>query len=176
VLATSRRPLWIVVLALLLASAVLWWSSRLTWASDLRARPGGGAATQVWHTGADSVPALVPLALVALAGVAGVVAVGGWPRRLLGVVLALAGIGAAGLGVLTRLGTELGFFPWGRVLAVLSGVLLVLAGTLLVRLGDRMPKLGAGYRAPSAVSRPADGDDGMWQALSEGRDPTVEDR
>jgi len=171
-----RRPLWTVVLALLCGSAALWGSSRATWAAEVRSHPGTGTSTEVWRTGAETVPMLVPLAVLALAGVAGSVAVGGWPRRLVGVVVALAGIGALGLGFFTNVAVALDFFPWGRVLAVLGGALLVLAGALTCALSDRLPRLGARYRSPDAAVRSGDSDEEMWLALSEGQDPTTDDR
>jgi hypothetical protein len=35
--------------------------------------------------------------------------------------------------------------------------------------------MGAAYQAPSAAKRRRDPDTEMWQALSEGRDPTAHD-
>lgn len=173
---SRRRPLWVVMLALVLASGALWWSSRLVWASQLRVLPGGAGTTDVWRSGAEVVPALLGLAVVALAGVAGVVAVGGWLRRVLAVLLGLAGLVAVGVAGFAGGPAELPFLPWGRVLAGLAGVLLVLAGVLVLRFADRLPALGTAYRPPDEPTRSADPDRALWQALSEGRDPTTEDR
>jgi hypothetical protein len=124
----ARRPLWIVVVALLLAAAGLWGSSRLAW----------GTAP------------LGPLALLSLAGVAAAVAASGWLRRAVGVVLAGAGVLAAVLGSLAD------SFAWGPFLAVLSGALLVVAGVLLVIRGGRMPRLGEKYAAPVTARTDSD--------------------
>jgi Tryptophan-associated transmembrane protein (Trp_oprn_chp) len=169
---TGLRPLWIVTGGLLLAALALWGSSRLTWATEVRGHAGTDASTVFARTGADIAP-LVPLAVLALAGVAAAIAVGGWSRRAVGVVLAASGIGAAGLGLLA--GPAADVFPWGRILAVLGGGLLVLAGLLLVVVGDRMPRLGAGYRAPATARRAEDTDSDLWRSLSHGKDPTTDE-
>jgi hypothetical protein len=156
-----------------LAAAALWGSSRLTWATELRQHAGTGAATAVDRTGAEVAP-LVPLALLALAGVAAVVAVGGWPRRLVGALLALAGLTAAGLAVFT--GGSASFPPCGRGLAVFAGLLLVLGGGLIVRASTTLPKLGVGYQARGAARHSGDADGDLWRSLSDGEDPTTDER
>lgn len=135
-------------------AAALWGSSRLSW-------DGTG--------GAERAPALVPLAMLAVTGVAGVLATSGWPRRLVGLLLGLAGL-AAGWVVFSH-GLWL-----SSSLALLGGILLVAAGFLLVRAGHRMPRLGARYEAPAAAKTGVDPEKDMWRALSEGDDPTVNDR
>ncbi|RZS34299.1 tryptophan-associated transmembrane protein [Herbihabitans rhizosphaerae] len=131
---------------LLLGSVALWGSSRLDWE-----RPG----------------ALVPLALLALAGIAGLIATAGLARRVLGAVLALAGLAAAWLAV----AADGGFAPRG--LAVAGGLLIVTGGVLVVRHAADLPRLGARYQASNAKpSTDGDPDADLWRALSEGRDPT----
>jgi hypothetical protein len=158
-----------VALALPAAAAALWGASRLPWATEVRTQPGTGNQVTVAHTGAEVAPMLVPLAVLAVAAVAGSVAVGGWARRLLGAVVALAGAGAVWLGLAEGQ-------SWGRVLAVLAGVLMLLAAALLIRFGARMPRLGAGYRTPDARRSSADADGQMWDGLSQGEDPTTAER
>jgi hypothetical protein len=167
-----KRPLWMVVGGLTGAAVALWGSSRLTWATETRARPGTDATTVLARTGADVRP-LVPLAVLALAGVAAAVAVGGWPRRVLGVLLVAAGVTAASFG-LAGVPGDAGF-PWGRVLSVLAGMLLAGAGGLLVWLADRLPRLGGSYQRTNASRRSDDPDEEMWRALSLGNDPTTDD-
>jgi hypothetical protein len=142
----ARRPLWIVALLLGAAAAALWGSGRT-------------------ESGADGARWQVPLALLALAGIAGTVAVGGWPRRVLGIVLGSIGIGACALSAGT-----------GLALGVLAGALLIVAGLVTVVYGMRMPRLGAAYQTPGARRGADDSDRQMWQALSEGKDPTTDDR
>jgi hypothetical protein len=130
---------------LLGAAAALWGATRLTGGPD----SGTG------------------LALLALAGAGGAVAVGGWARRAVGAVVVLAGL-AGGWQALASAGAGL-----GRWTAVLGAVLLVLAGVLTVRWAAALPTLGARYRAAAPAERSGDPDKDMWDGLSEGRDPTV---
>nr|WP_052478430.1 Trp biosynthesis-associated membrane protein [Kibdelosporangium sp. MJ126-NF4] len=148
-----------VTVLLLVASAALWGASRLKWSAEL--------------TGSEQVSALVPLALIYLAGIAGVLATSGWPRRLVGVLLALTGFAACWLAVNGAFDHAQGL-P-ARGLALLGGLVVVGSGVLLVRSGHRMPRLGAKYQAPvsaRSAKEPA-GEREMWRALSEGDDPTL---
>ena len=169
----DRRPLWIIVVALPLAAAALWGSSRLAWATEVGRHAGTGAVTAVDRTGAEVAP-LVPLALLALAGLAAVVALEGWPRRLAGLLLALAGLTAAGFGLFA--GGSVEFPPWGRGLAVFAGLLLVLGGGLTVLASGTLPRLGAGYQVRGAARRSGDADGDLWRSLSDGEDPTTDER
>jgi hypothetical protein len=131
------------------AAAALWGSARLAWGTA--AAPRFGEA----------------LALVALAGFAGAVAVGGWVKRLVGAVVVAAGLLAGGVTLATD-----GTGP-GRWIALLGGVLLVAAGILLIRLAPRLPTLGARYQSANARRKSGDGDRDMWDGLTHGEDPTV---
>ncbi len=141
------------MVALLLAgaAAALWGSTRAGWGADPAPRFGTG------------------LALVALAGFAGAVAVGGWAKRVVGAVVVLAGLLAGGV-VLGTAGTG----P-GRWTALLGAVLLVAAGVLVVRLAPRLPTLGTRYRSADARRVSGGGDKDMWDGLTRGRDPTAGD-
>ncbi|WP_083754065.1 Trp biosynthesis-associated membrane protein [Actinosynnema sp. ALI-1.44] len=155
----SSRPLWIVTVLLLAASAALWGASQLKWSAEL--------------TGSEQVSALVPLALIYLAGIAGVLATSGWPRRGVGVLLALTGFAACWLAVNGAFDHAQGL-P-ARALALLGGLAVVVAGVRLVRSGHKMPRLGAKYQAPAAAgsAKEASGEKEMWRALSDGDDPTL---
>jgi hypothetical protein len=166
-----KRPLWMVVGALLGAAVALWAASRLAWTTKVVRHPGTDVTTVVDRAGGDSRP-LVPLALLALAGVAAAVATGGWPRRIVGVLLAVAGAGAIALAVPG--GTD--FFPWGRILAVAGGLLMIAASVLLVRFSGQMPRMGAAYQRTNTERSTDDSDHEMWRALSVGKDPTTDDR
>lgn len=166
-----KRPLWTVVGALLGAAVALWASSRLAWSTEVVRHPGTDVTTLADRRGGDGRP-LVPIALLALAGVAAAVALGGWPRRLIGVVLGAAGIGA--IAIALPGGTD--FFPWGRILAVLGGLLMIAAGVLVVRFSGRMPRMGAAYQRTNAERPSDDSDHEMWRALSLGKDPTTDER
>ncbi|SDC28358.1 Trp biosynthesis-associated membrane protein [Actinokineospora iranica] len=167
------RPLWIVVALLPAAAAALWGASRLAWGSAVRSRPGTDATVTVDVPGAELAPALVPLALVALAAVAGVLALGGLPRRVLGAVVALTGMAPIWTGLFTH--SDTAAFG-GRALALAGGALMVAAGILLLLRGHRMPRLGGKYKSPGAAKESARTEQDLWQALSEGEDPTAPDR
>ncbi|HET9138950.1 Trp biosynthesis-associated membrane protein [Actinophytocola sp.] len=168
----SRRPLWIAGAGLPLAALALWASSRLAWSTGTRQVPGTGATTTVTRTGAEVAP-LVGLALLALAGLAAAVALGGWPRRVVGGVLMAGGVTAMSYAI--GYTDPAGAFLAGRWLAVAGGVLLLLAGAVLALRPGGLPRLGARYRAPGATREPDNVDGDMWQALSVGKDPTTEE-
>lgn len=131
------------------AAAALWGSARLDWGTP--AAPRFGEA----------------LALVALAGFAGAVAVGGWVKRAVGAVVVAAGLLAGG----ATLATD-GSGP-GRWIALLGAGLLVAAGFLVIRLAARLPTLGARYQSANARRGSGDRDRDVWDGLSRGEDPTV---
>ncbi|MEU4739653.1 Trp biosynthesis-associated membrane protein [Actinosynnema sp. NPDC023658] len=153
----GRRPLWIVVALLLLGAVALWGASAVTW--DASADRSGG----------EVVPALTPLALLCLAAIAAVVALGGWVRRVLGVVVLLAGVAAAFQGV------DAGGPALGRGLVFLAASAVVAAGVLLLVRGSAMPRLGGGYQTPGAAKRTTDPERELWNALERGDDPTERD-
>lgn len=146
---SQRAPLWIVALLLVGAAAALWGSTRLSWGTEATPQFAGGVA------------------LVALAGFAGAVAVGGWAKRFVGGIVALAGL-LAGWAAVAEGGTGT-----GRWIALLGAVLLVVAGIAVIRLAAWLPTLGAGYRAANARRATGDRDKDMWDGLSHGEDPTV---
>ncbi|MFD2418694.1 Trp biosynthesis-associated membrane protein [Amycolatopsis pigmentata] len=176
---STKRPLWTVLVALLLGSAALWGASRLVWSAHERDAGVRGIVLDT-QTGAQVSSALVPLALLVLAGVAGVIATGGLPRRLLAVVLVGAGIGACWAAVA---GARFGGYPAGtpvteivagRALAALAGILVIAGGLVTLKYAVTMPRLGARYSVPS-VKKPAREEDAeLWEALSDGEDPTTD--
>jgi hypothetical protein len=146
--AGRRIPLWIVALLLAGAAAALWGSARLPWGTASAPRFGEGVA------------------LVALAGFAGAVAVGGWAKRVVGGVVVLTGV-LAGWAALAAGGGP------GRWIALLGAGLLVVAGFVVIRLAARLPTLGTRYRSANARRASGDRDRDMWDGLSQGEDPTV---
>ncbi|MEJ2855149.1 MULTISPECIES: Trp biosynthesis-associated membrane protein [unclassified Saccharothrix] len=156
----ARRPLWIVVVLLVLGAVALWGSSGMTW---------GATRLDAQASGAEVSPALLPTAVLSAAAIAAVVALGGWVRRLVGVVLVLAGV-AVGF-------TTVAAGPPVAALSVaLVGTLCVVgAGVVLVLRGGAMPRLGGGYQTPGAAKKSTDPEREMWNALERGDDPTERD-
>lgn len=187
----SRRALVVGVLLLIAAAAALAGAAALGWARVGFDVPLRGIVT-VRVTGSDLLPALGPLALLALAGVAAVLATGGWTRRMLGTVLLVAAIppvmGAVRVTDERRLvqaavtagelparsvpdGTVTVLFA-GPALATAGAVLLAGAGVVLVLRGHRMPRMGRRYSAPTArASEPQDQE--LWERIDAGEDPTA---
>lgn len=95
------------------------------------------------------------LGLLALAGVAGLLATHGILRRIVGAVLATAGIGSAAVG-------------WPGV-GVVGGALVVAAGIITAVASASWPALGSRYADRSGRTGPAD----PWTALDHGDDPTL---
>lgn len=178
----GARPLWTVIGLLVLGAGALWLASSLTWSWSRELTPLRGSVV-VTQKGGEVSPSLVPLALVALAAVAAVLAIGGWGRRLVGALVGIAGLAAVWAGV-TDVSTVFAAHPAGypvsqvfigHAAAVLAGLLLVAAAVVVVREAARLPRLGGGYQTPSVAKRRKDPDTELWQALSEGRDPTAND-
>lgn len=193
----SKRLLWIVVGALLLAAVALWASGRLTWIEVPHGLTRNGRlAGDV--TGARLLTALTPLALFALAAVAAALATGGWPRRAFGVLVLAVGAWALyavldaareGADRIDWSGWAPGFEPgpvapasaWlGPSVAVVGALLLAGAGALLVARGRLLPRMGAKYSAPGGRGEHGGNEEetgqprpDLWQALSQGDDPTT---
>ncbi|MFE9749128.1 Trp biosynthesis-associated membrane protein [Saccharothrix saharensis] len=145
------------VALLLLAAVALWGASALF------------RAASADRSGGDVASALTPLALLFLAAIAAVVALSGWARRVLGVVVLLAGAATAFQGV------DADGPVVGRGVVLLGAALAVAAGVLLVVRASTMPRLGGGYRTPGAAKRTADPERELWNALERGDDPTERD-
>lgn len=171
----AKRSLLVTIAVLLLAAIAFWGASTLAW---LELNPGSQVSSTI--TGSDLAGWLVPLAVLALAAVAAVLALPGVVRRVLGVGLAVAGVLA--------LWFVLGGSPYdtplseansdpertltGPAAAIAGALLLLMAGALLLVRGHRMPRLGAKYSAPGGTPPAKDADADLWRALSEGEDPT----
>ncbi|GAA4913958.1 putative membrane protein (TIGR02234 family) [Actinomycetospora succinea] len=187
--APPARLLGIVAALLALAAVVLWGASRLTWVSQVvDGIPGPRTNTA---DGATAEPILVPWALLCLAAIGGLVATAGWGRRVVGTLVAVAGLWAllrAASGLLAPasealpVGVRPGDRPLpaeavvgGPLLGLLGALVMLAAGLLTVRWAAVLPRMGAQYDAPGARTerpKPADPDKALWEALDEGRDPT----
>ncbi len=146
------------------ASAGLVASAALLWA--------GSAQTGSAQTGsAQSAPELSGVALLALAGVAAVVATGGALRRAVGALLAVPGaIVAARAGAAVLDGPSV----TGPLLAAAGGVLLLATGLFVLLREPRLTRFGARYARPGPRPDAADPDRAAWQELDAGRDPTAD--
>nr|WP_281178492.1 Trp biosynthesis-associated membrane protein [Amycolatopsis jejuensis] len=175
--AAARRPLWTILLALLLGALALWGASRMVWFAEFRDEGLRGTVLYT-ENGEQRATALVPLAILALAGVAGAVATGGWARRVLGIVLVAAGAAGVWSGLDgIRFGGFAAGLPGtqivlGHLLAVLGGILVALGGLAAIRWAGTARRLGSRYAAPGARPARRDPDTELWEALSEGSDPT----
>jgi uncharacterized membrane protein (TIGR02234 family) len=188
----SRRRLLLVCVALVSAAAALEAAARLAWFTaevDVV-----GRTDTVTATGADLLPGLSGVALLALASVAAAVALAGAPRRLLGGLVAAAGcyvgISTVRLLVVAPAAADLAALPdapasataagpvaleAGPLPAALGSVLLLAVGVGLIVREPRLPRLGARYAArPVERIVTADPDRAAWEALDAGRDPTVD--
>ena len=93
---TARNRLLVPVVLLLVGAGLVWIASRTAWLDVVAFNDQSGEARRTL-VGADWQPALVPLALGALAAVAAVALVRGTAARAVGVVVMLLGIAVAAL-------------------------------------------------------------------------------
>jgi uncharacterized membrane protein (TIGR02234 family) len=186
-------------LLLVLAALALWVGSRLPWV-DVSSSDGLGQPKTTTLSGAVWSPALIPLALLVLAAAVAALAVRGWPLRLLALLVAAAsaGMGYLGIGLwvirdvavraadlaqvpVVALGTQR--HHWGAVLTLVAAACTLVGAVMLLR-AAATPKSATGkYVAPAArraaARRDEKGDEMsermIWDALDEGRDPTLPD-
>lgn len=192
--ARSGRLLGSACLGLAVAAGLLWGASALVW---FRVTPAGRAP--VVFEGARVSPSLTGFALIALAGVAALVATGGVVRRILAGLLGIAGVVVAVTATTALLGSPFatdapaGTLPQppsgtsvdalrhqptdvtaAPLLAVAGGLLLVAVGVVVVLREPRLSRLGARYAAPGKRPVEIDPDRAAWQDLDAGRDPTAD--
>jgi uncharacterized membrane protein (TIGR02234 family) len=162
----ARRLLAAVCAALLGGAAALEEAARLAWFTAGVDAVGRGTV-RVTATGADLVPALTAVATLGVAAVAAAVALGGAARRLLGVLVAVAGtwVGVAVGGLLlappapadlaalpgapaggTALAGSIALRP-GPLPALIGALLLVAAGIVLAVAEGGLPRLGSRFAA-----------------------------
>ena len=191
---TSRRELTLTVLIALLGGVVAWAAAGRPWAT---ATVGQAPNTlKVAASGNDLSAGVTAFGLTALAGGLALFATRRLARRLVGVLLIAAGIGAAVYAfgergtshashVLADKAAAKGFAAgsvsvhtasWW-ILAVLGGVLVALAGVSALVRGATWPGMSSRYEnaaAGQAAARPADtgSSKDLWDALDRGEDPT----
>lgn len=160
--------------------------ARRTWVTTTLG-DGQGAGAVIETTGTDVSPLVPGLAIVVVAAGLGVLAAGGWFRRVIGVLVVAASVGgvvatrtdpqgvvdaavresvAFGEGVDVSSATHA-----GPGLAAAAFVVAALLGLLVVRFGAAWPTMSSRYEAPSARVVEPDGSD-LWKAMDAGFDPT----
>ena len=162
------------------------------WLVEIMARPAPLGPVSTARTGLDLVPALAGVSLVALAGAGAVLATRSWGRRLVGALIVVGGLTAAGL-ALSALGHDGVAVGW-VLTASAGGLMAAVGGAFALVRGAAWPRLGARYERPAmTVDRPrlseppTDGSDQVgpgaggsgdavsweyWDALDRGDDPT----
>lgn len=195
---TTRREIAVAVAAAALGAALVLFASGQAWAEVVWQRHPSLPPATIEVGGGDAAPLASAAGLVLLAAAAALLAVRGLGRAVLGVLMAVAGAGAAwasgrvltGGDVLTdqlaALGVPTGDYtrdvvPVWPVLAVIGGVLGVGAGLLAVVRGSRWPAMGRRYERPGGAGTPArtaappteeQRAQSAWAALDRGEDPT----
>ncbi|HWM57858.1 MAG TPA: Trp biosynthesis-associated membrane protein [Pseudonocardia sp.] len=188
---SAGRALGLTAAGLVAAAALLWWGSAAVW---FAVHPPGRPVVEL--TGVQVSAAPGSTALLALAGVAGVIATAGPLRRGIGLLLGAAGVVVAVLMVRTVLGgvpaearpaaapgavpagaapavlpVEVGAASW---LAVAGAVVLGAVGAFVALREPRLARLGARYDRDDARRVELDPDRAAWQQLDAGRDPTAD--
>ena len=199
---TGRRELTAAVVGAVVAGALALSSGGQAWATVTAERDAPLPPVTAELTGSDAAPLVSATGVVLLAAAVALLAVRGAGRRLVGLLMAVAGgvLGWSGVRALTGgladAATELPAV--GRVagqvtvdvaatwpaLAIAAGVLGAAAGLLAVLRGGNWPAMGrryerAGAETPPAPTRPLTDDDraqAAWTALDRGEDPTDPDR
>lgn len=167
-----------------------------------RSRPFADDVLAVSGRTIDAAP--TALALVALAGVVAVIATRGVLRRVVGALVALAGLASiwrciSAMSAVSpsraraivhdkhphvvqsdALGPVVVTHPTWGVLSIIAGVLVVVAGVVIAVRGGRWAAMSARYDAPAAPGvdpeqERARADASLWTALERGEDPTVHD-
>jgi uncharacterized membrane protein (TIGR02234 family) len=203
----GRRMIRLAQVLLVFAALGLWVASRLPWVV-VQSFDGLGQPKSVTLSGSTWSTALLPLALLLLATAIAVLAVRGWPLRVLAILIAavsgvtgylaitqwvtrdvaVRGAGLAEVSVASLVGSQRHY--GGAVLTLVAAVLTLLAAALLIRSAGSGKGVSTKYVAPAArreaarrtpdeqLAEPAGGDGTvsermLWDALDEGRDPTV---
>jgi uncharacterized membrane protein (TIGR02234 family) len=165
-----RRTVGIAQLLLVAAAAALWAASRMPWVV-IQSFDGLGPPKSVTLSGGSWSTALLPLAVLQLAGAVAALAVRGWALRALAALLALVSFAVGYLGfslwavpdvavrgadlahipLVTLVGTERHY--WGAAAAVLAAVCTLIAAVVLMRAASHVGPAREGatkYASPGA--------------------------
>jgi uncharacterized membrane protein (TIGR02234 family) len=159
-------------IACLAGAGLAVYAATRVWSVEVTPRPGL-SDLRADTTGADAQPWLVALALIALAGPGALLATRGVVRRLLGALIALAGLGVAVAAVTGRVGLDPGAAGAGAtvwpVACVLGGALVVLAGVDAARRGHEWPAMSSRYERHPVPPPRAGSADGSGPSPAAGR-------
>jgi uncharacterized membrane protein (TIGR02234 family) len=196
---SGRRELTAVVVTAVVGAGVALTAGGRAWAEvTAQRRPPLPPVTAV-ITGSEAAPLVPAAGLVLLAAAGALLAVRGWGRIAVGLVMVLAGAGLtwasgrvlAGVDVVTTQLQALGVpaadlatdvAPGWPVAAVVAGVLGIGAGAVTAVRGRRWPAMGRRYErsgdaGAGTAAAPAATDEQRasqaWTALDRGEDPTV---
>jgi peptidoglycan/LPS O-acetylase OafA/YrhL len=131
-----------------------------------------GAVSTTSYSGNHVAQAVRPLALVALAGAAALLATKRWGRIAVGILIVAAGVGTAVAAVVGKDPPGSVHLPAWRIVTIVAAVPVVLAGGAAAARGYRWSVMSARYDAPGARQRVQDPDVELWDALDRGDDPT----
>jgi len=174
----ARRELVTALVLAVAGSALALYAASRTWVVTETPRPRPLPPLREVTTGRDAAPWVTATALVGLAGGVALLAARRTGRIVVGLVLAVAGLGMAAGGI-TGWAAETGSgradvrLLWPAA-CLLAGGSVVLAGVLAVARGRRWATMGAKYAAPG-TDPPACHDSAavLWGSLDRGEDPTT---
>ncbi|MEZ0052870.1 putative membrane protein (TIGR02234 family) [Mycobacterium sp. MAA66] len=181
-------------LLLIVAALAIWGGSRMDWV-DITSSDGLGQPKTTVLTGAQWSTVLIPLALLVAAAAVAALAVRGWQLRALSLLVAVASAGMAYLAITMWVVTdisvraaEMAHIPvmflvgtnrhhWGAGVTLVAAVCTLVGAVLLMRAAAGKEAV-AKYAAPGSAAVAAEGSGGMsermlWDALDDGRDPTL---
>jgi hypothetical protein len=160
---SPQRQLGSSVVACLAGAGLAAYGATRVWSVEVTERPGL-TALRATTTGAAVAPWLIGLALVALAGAGALLATRGLARRLLGILLAMTGVGLIVAAITGRAGLDPGAAGAGAtvwpIACVLGGGLVGWGGLGAARHGHRWPAMGSRYErrsVPLSTSPPPPG-------------------
>lgn len=167
----ARRERGVAVVLAVLGGALALYASSRTWTVTETPRPAPLRAVRAEITGRDSVPWAAAMAFVALAGGLALLAVRRVARAVLGGLLAAAGLVIVVGGVTGWLTAGEAFQDfetrggWPAAFVAAGAAVLIAGGIALLR-GGRWVTAGARYETEPS-------EEGMWDALDRGEDPTA---
>lgn len=186
---TPRRELRLAVLLALVGGGLCLWGASMSWVSVTPSDSITFGERATSSSGRELWPALTAVAWTSLAAILVIVALRGWARRLVGIVLGGCGVVVVSdcvtalrdmpvphevcVGVCEVLARDVHTRDAAVLVTLAGGVALVAAGLLTSVRGGRWEGMGASYDAPGGDPEPPVTDKGVWDALDRGDDPTA---